>query len=226
MATGISAFEGVRGPESFQLFETMAYLPSSGIRNQAAHLARLSASAAQLFELALDGDDIRAVLRRSLAKTRRQRRVRLTLSSTGEAAVELGPMPAEAGRPVRLVFDTEPVSSSSVWLAHKTTQREVYDTRAARHPDADDVILVNEHGQLTESTIANLAVRLTGTWFTPPVTSGCLPGVERARLVSAGHLTERVLTAGDLRANDGLALVSSLRGWRDATLSRVDNLPE
>ena len=135
-------------------------------------------------------------------------------------------MPAEAGRPVRLVVDTEPVSSSSVWLAHKTTQREVYDTRAARHPDADDVILVNEHGQLTESTIANLAVRLTGTWFTPPVTSGCLPGVERARLVSAGHLTERVLTVGDLRANDGLALVSSLRGWRDATLSRVDNLAD
>jgi hypothetical protein len=162
MATsGEASYGGLRA-QSFELLETMAYLPSSGVRNEAAHLARLSASAAQLFGLALDGDDSRAVLHRSLATTRRPQRVRLTLSSTGEATIELGPMPAEAGRPVRLVVDTEPVSSSSVWLAHKTTQREVYDTRLARHPDADDVILVNEHGQLTESTIANLAVRLRG----------------------------------------------------------------
>ena len=203
---------------SFDLFETMAYLPGYGLRNEAAHIARLSASAFSLFGLALDGNDIRSMLRRSLAGICQQRRVRLTLRSTGELAVELSPVPDAPSRPVRLEVDAEPVSSDSVWLAHKTTRREDYDIRAARHPAADDVLLVNEHGQLTESTIANLAVRLGGTWFTPPVTTGCLPGVERARLVSAGHLTERVLTVGDLRANDGLALVSSLRGWRNATL--------
>ena len=44
-------------------------------------------------------------------------------------------------------------------------------------------ILVNRHGELTETTIANLAVRLDGTWWTPPTSSGCLPGVERGRLL-------------------------------------------
>ena len=90
--------------------------------------------------------------------------------------------------------------------------------RALRHPDAEDVVLVNERGELTETTIANLAVRLDGTWWTPPTTSGCLPGVERARLLDLGRLRERVLHVEDLAAADGLAVVNSLRGRREATL--------
>ncbi len=82
-----------------------------------------------------------------------------------------------------------------------------------------DVVLTNQHGRVTETTIANLAVRLDGTWWTPPVSDGCLPGVERGRLLDEGVLRERSLAPDDLRAADGLAVVSSLRGWRDAVLS-------
>ena len=64
----------------------------------------------------------------------------------------------------------------SPWLQHKTTGRDVYLTRALRHPEADDVVLVNQRGELTETTTANLAVQLDGRWWTPPTTSGCLPG--------------------------------------------------
>jgi para-aminobenzoate synthetase/4-amino-4-deoxychorismate lyase len=107
-----------------------------------------------------------------------------------------------------------------VWLRHKTDHRTPYATRAARHPGADDVVLVNERGEVTETTIANLAVLVGGRWCTPPTASGCLPGVERGRLVEAGVLRERVLSVADLLAADGVALVSSLRGWRPAVLER------
>jgi para-aminobenzoate synthetase/4-amino-4-deoxychorismate lyase len=37
-------------------------------------------------------------------------------------------------------------------------------------------------------------------------------------LLDAGRLLERPLTVPDLARADGLALVSSLRGWRPATV--------
>jgi para-aminobenzoate synthetase/4-amino-4-deoxychorismate lyase len=79
-------------------------------------------------------------------------------------------------------------------------------------------VLVNQRGEVTETSIANLAVRLDGQWWTPPTTCGCLPGVERGRLLDQGRLRERVLHVEDLLAADELAVVSSLRGWREARL--------
>ena len=86
-----------------------------------------------------------------------------------------------------------------------TTRRrggEAYTERADRHPDADDVVLVNERGHVTETTIANLAACLDGRWWTPPLTAGCLPGVERGRLLDAGGCAERDLTVEDLAQAD------------------------
>jgi para-aminobenzoate synthetase/4-amino-4-deoxychorismate lyase len=42
--------------------------------------------------------------------------------------------------------------------------------------------------------------------------------VERGRLLERGRLQERVLTPADLAQATGLAVVSSLRGWRNAIL--------
>jgi para-aminobenzoate synthetase / 4-amino-4-deoxychorismate lyase len=132
--------------------------------------------------------------------------------------VQVAPPPPNPDRPVRLALDEEPVDSASVWLHHKTTRRDAYTVRAARHPGVDDVVLVNERGEITETTIANIAVRLGGRWWTPPATSACLPGVERGRLLELGVLRERVLRPADLGCAEELAVVSSLRGWRRAVL--------
>ena len=109
--------------------------------------------------------------------------------------VDVGPLPRR--RPTARCGSRSTPSRwtpTQVWLRHKTTRRGAYTERAARHPDADDVVLVNERGQVTETTIANLAVRLDGRWWTPPLSAGCLPGVERGRLLDAGELQERALT--------------------------------
>ena len=85
-------------------------------------------------------------------------------------------------------------------------------------PWARFVVLVNQYGELTETTTTKLAVRLDGRWWTPPTTVGSLPGVERTRLLEAGRLHERVLTVDDLHAADELAGLNSLRGRRPARL--------
>jgi para-aminobenzoate synthetase/4-amino-4-deoxychorismate lyase len=112
----------------------------------------------------------------------------------------------------------DPVRSSDPLLFHKTTLRQRFEHARAAHPEADDVLLVNERGEVTESTIANVAVRLDGRWWTPPLDAGLLAGVRRSQLVVDGTLGERPVIVDDLRRAEALALVSSVRGWRDATL--------
>jgi para-aminobenzoate synthetase/4-amino-4-deoxychorismate lyase len=204
-------------PQDFQLLETMAYRPPEGIANREGHLRRLAASA-QYFGFHLEIDEVISTLNQELHAARETSRVRLTVDRQGRISIQLSPMPQRRDAPVRLAIDSEPVHSSDVWLYHKTTRRTPYETRAARHREWDDVIIINERGELTETTIANLAVQIEGRWWTPPLGSGCLPGVERDRLLSEGLLTERVIRLNELGSVHAWALVSSLRGWRAACL--------
>jgi para-aminobenzoate synthetase/4-amino-4-deoxychorismate lyase len=212
----------VHDPAEHRLVETLAFHPDTGLRHRDRHLARLADSAAYL-GFRFDRDAVLAVARHALAGRCAPARVRILLDRAGDVAVEVGELPAASSGPVRLAVDDDPVDATSPWLQHKTTRREIYVARALRHPEADDVVLVNDRGELTETTIANLAVRLDGRWWTPPTTVGCLPGIERARLLGTGRLRERVLHVGDLGAADGLAVLNSLRGWRDAEL--LDRAP-
>lgn len=213
---------------SFDLLETMRCEPDGELRNLDRHLARLVRTA-DYFDVPLDIAALRARLSELgndavAAAADRPRRVRLLVSTDGTARWEIASLdtPSSATRgPVTLAVDAAP-TPASCWTVHKTTRRDHYRAATARHPRADDVILVNEAGDLTETTRATLAVRFGrdagGRWCTPPLSSGCLPGVERQRLVDAGQLTEHDLTPADLDRADGLAVVSSLRGWRPARL--------
>jgi para-aminobenzoate synthetase/4-amino-4-deoxychorismate lyase len=208
------------GRHDHHLLETLAYSPEHGLRNLDRHLARLADSAAY-FGFDWDAARTHEVLRSALSGRTAPARVRIRLTRAGDVSVDLGRLPATTAAPVVLVIDDEPVDSTSVWLRHKTSHREPYASRAARHPEADDVVLVNERGEVTETTIANLAVRIEDRWWTPAAASGCLPGVERERLLESNQLEERVLSIADLRSADELAVVNSLRGWRTAVLHAV-----
>ncbi|MBL1098372.1 aminodeoxychorismate synthase component I [Streptomyces coffeae] len=203
-------------PEEFHLIETFRHRAGSGPRSFDRHLARAADSAAY-FGFAFDAAAVREAVAERLAGEG-DARVRLMLFRDGGAVVDVADLPAADRHPVRLAIDSEPVDSTRCWPHHKTSRRQPYTSRLARHPRADDVVLVNERGELTEACTANLVVRLDNAWWTPPLGGGCLPGVERGRLVETGCLRERTLHPADLFRAEGIALVSSLRGWRPATV--------
>ncbi|GAA5160021.1 aminodeoxychorismate synthase component I [Pseudonocardia eucalypti] len=204
-------------PREFTLRETLGFRTGEGIRHLDAHLARLARSA-DYFGFTCDLAAARTALSEAAAEQAGDAMLRLGLNRDSTVEVEARPLPPSPPGPVRLALEREPIDTRQPWPYHKTSLREPYAERLRRHPDADDVILVNERGELTEATIANLALRLAGRWYTPPLSAGCLPGIERGRLVADGTLTERVLGIPDLAAAEALALVSSVRGWRTAVL--------
>lgn len=211
----------VRRP-GFDLLETLLYRPGAGIHQLREHLDRMRSSAAY-FGFRFDRAGAEDELRRAAAAWGGEgpARLRLTVDRGGRARSTSSPLPATEHGPVRLAVDLEAVDPRDPLLYHKTTHREPYRRRSERHPRADDVLLVNDRGEVTESTIANLAVRIDGRWWTPPLDAGLLAGIERNRLVSEGVLAERPITIGELRTAESLALVSSVRGWRDAELLDV-----
>ncbi|HCO44824.1 MAG TPA: hypothetical protein DIT63_12020, partial [Gammaproteobacteria bacterium] len=115
-------------------------------------------------------------------------RVRLVAQANGNVDVTATPLPWPGPRAWTLALARHPVDSRDSLLYHKTTRRAVYDRARAQRPDVDDVVLWNRRGELTETTVANLAFLRDGVWYTPPVRCGLLPGTYRAALLAAGRL--------------------------------------
>ena len=202
----------------FHLFETMRYESRLGIRNRDHHLARLASSACHL-GFHFDQASVAAELDHRFHPLSHQSdmQVRLRLERDARVGIDVAEAPP-CGLPCAVGLDDDPVDPESWWLFHKTSLREHYDARRSRRPDVDDVIMVNTRGELTEATTANLAIRLDGRWYTPPLDSGCLPGTERARRIAESTLHERILLPADLGRADAIAVLSSLRGSRSATV--------
>jgi para-aminobenzoate synthetase/4-amino-4-deoxychorismate lyase len=198
----------------FELFETMR-AEDGGIRNLERHLRRLHASA-DYFGFAFDGATSRRALEAHAEQSEEPARLRLVLDRRGRPTVTSSSFPPETD-PVLVTLDTaEQVDPTDPMLFHKTTLRRRYEDARARHPDVEDVVLTNLRGEVTESTIANVAARLDGRWWTPPLDSGLLPGTAREALLEDGTIDERILTVAEFMGAEEVALVSDARGWRRA----------
>jgi len=80
----------------------------------------------------------------------------------------------------------------------------------------DEYVLLNERGDIAECTSANIFAVFGSTVCTPPLSSGCLPGVTRALLLSeikvSGYTTvERPLMPADLEKADQVMISSTTR---------------
>ncbi len=201
----------------FELLESMRRDPGEPIRRLDHHVERLRNSAAY-FGFAFDEGEVRAVLDVAGADAGGPVKIRLRLTRAGTIEASSAALERGAPEPIRLALDDVPVDPHDVFLFHKTTVRRRYEDARARHPDADDTLLINTRGQITETSVANVAAKLDGRWWTPPLDAGLLAGTERAALLAEGTLQERAITIDEARAAEALAAFSSLRGWRRASL--------
>lgn len=76
----------------------------------------------------------------------------------------------------------------------------------------DEVLLLNERGEAAELTSANIFTVHGDRVWTPPLSSGCLPGVTRAVLLEIGQVREKTLFPADLESADEVFVSSTTRG--------------
>jgi 4-amino-4-deoxychorismate lyase len=205
----------------FDLIETMRWEPATGFRRFERHLARLYASANE-FGFAYDPERIGEVLRDAVGQPAAALRTRLVLSPDGEVHASTQPYAALPPHKIwNLRVARVRLDSSDPLLRHKTSRREAYMRARAEYQvhQADEVILLNERGEVCEGTITNVFVEDEGLLLTPTVACGLLPGVLRGELLDEGRTREAVLTPDDLTDGRRVFVGNSLRGLIAARLA-------
>lgn len=206
----------------YSLIETMRWEPGEGFVRLDQHLRRLARSADALgFRQAIGAQEaLKGAVSGDVAL-----RVRLTMNFRGRVEVtttEFEPVATDAVWRVMVAQKTR-LKSEDTLYRHKTSRREPYEAARAEFPaDAvDEVLLLNERGELCEGTFTNIFIEgPDGMLLTPPLSSGLLPGILRADLIRERRARNEVLKPKDL-ANRALFVGNSLRG-----LIRAELVPE
>ncbi len=210
-------YEAARRP--LELIETLRWSPKEGFVRLDRHLARMWRSA-EVFEMKFDTVRARKALDASLPPPCEEAlRIRLTLNESGEFACTAVPL-GEAKETWSYVISPHRVSSTDHLARHKTNWREMYDSEHARLAAVcDEVLFLNERGEVVEGSRTNVFVARDGRLLTPPLSSGALDGILRRTLIEEGRCIEAVLSPDDL-ANANVYLGNSLRGLMRAQIAR------
>jgi para-aminobenzoate synthetase/4-amino-4-deoxychorismate lyase len=213
-----------RASQPFELLETLAMVDGA-LREPSAHLGRMARAAAH-FGYPWCPAQVEARLA-ALAQDHPSGawRVRLLLYANGQARAEAFTMPPAPERVRLQLASTAFEAADSEFVRFKTTRRAHYEAVAPARTDIFDTLLWNRHGELTECTRGNIAVRLAGQWLTPALRCGLLDGVGRAHWLRAGRIAEATLRRDDLARAEGLAFINSLRGWIAADLEPKETRP-
>lgn len=199
------------------LIETLRWEPGAGFVRLERHLARLMRSAADLGLSGADGarDALIATLPPSALPGIAPLRIRLELFADGRIDVQAVPFtPLAPDVTWRLKIASTRLASTDPLLRHKTSRRAAYTAARAEIPEAEaeEVLLLNERGELCEGAITSLFLHDgAGILKTPPLTSGLLAGVLRQELLESGKAIEQTLWPEDL-AHGTIFVGNSLRG--------------
>ncbi|MEO7840236.1 MAG: aminodeoxychorismate synthase component I, partial [Anaerolineales bacterium] len=208
-------------PVEFSLLETILWTPNEGFFLREKHLERMLDSA-DYFDYPVSREKIEEYLDQISARFTSSQRVRLLLDRSGAYRSETAPFKLlENHLPLKVCLAKQPIDSDNVFLFHKTTKRDFYESARRDAPDYDDVLLYNELGELTEFTIGNLVVEQDNKLFTPPLSCGVLAGTFRAQLLETDEVTKRTIRVKELKDCTQIFMVNSVRKWQRAEIKLV-----
>jgi branched-chain amino acid aminotransferase len=120
--------------------------------------------------------------------------------------------------PVRLGLREHGRHAASPLAGVKVTSwlNNVWNLAEAQSAGWDEVVLLNERGEVAECTAANIFCVRGGKVMTPPLSSGCLEGVTRDTLLDIAHASgisanEQTLTPEDLYGAEEVFISSTNR---------------
>lgn len=183
----------------------------------ARHLRRLSGSAAALSLGALDLELVERAAREVLHGSAPSRaRLRLLWGRSASGGSHLSVRLSELGAPapsVRVITPSVRRTSGALLGGHKSTHyaENLLAGAEARRAGADEALLLNESGRLSEGTGSNVFYVVAGELRTPSLRSGCLPGIGRELVLEWCGASEVDEPAAVAQGADELFLTSSTR---------------
>jgi para-aminobenzoate synthetase/4-amino-4-deoxychorismate lyase len=206
--------------EPLGLFETIRLEQGQAYRLEM-HLDRISQSAKEL-KIKFDSSKARSLIQEACSQLNKNSiyRLRLDLSAEGLLSVKTAVIQDLQPGPILwasdlLATDTTMLSTDKL-LGHKVTRRKLYDQAwlAAEKLGSFDALFINEKGFVTEGGRSNVFIKKDDRWLTPPLASGCLPGVMRSELLSDTkyQAVEQNITRAEVLSAEEVIFTNALRG--------------
>ena len=114
-------------------------------------------------------------------------------------------------KPAKLavVADSEIVESIS--LKTYPYEHRLVLLEQAQQSGCDEIICINEGGEVTEGAVSNFLFRMDGKWITTPLSSGVLPGIQRGIVIERCGVSVKQIFKSELDKVDAAFVISSLK---------------
>ncbi len=127
--------------------------------------------------------------------------------------------PYEEKRSFRALLSSFTRNERSPLISHKTlnSYENFLARREAIQEGYDEAILLNRRSEVAEGAFSNIFLVKGETLLTPPLSSGCFPGITRRKILEIARrekveVKETFLTLRDLEQAEGIFFTSSLMG--------------
>lgn len=171
------------------------------------HLERLT-KASRYFAYPFDPEELRQKIEEECqaCDSHQDYRLRISLSKSGEMKLSrqiLTPFSPSFCK-AKLCLQEADLNQSFTYF--KTTHRPHLSL------GEQEKIYHNNSGELLETSIGNLVLKINGKLYTPPISLGILPGIYRQHLLETGQVKEKIMTLADLNQAEAIYGCNAVRG--------------
>ena len=139
-------------------------------------------------------------------------RLRISLSKSGEIEVDRQILTPLSPSFCQAQLCLQEANLQQAFTYFKTTHRPHLSL------GEQEKIYHNTRGELLETSIGNLVLKIAGKLYTPPIRLGILPGIYRQHLLETGQLEEKVLTLADLAQAEAIYGCNAVRGLYELSM--------
>lgn len=177
------------------------------------HLERLT-KASRYFAYPFDPENLRQKIEKEcqVCDVNQDYRLRISLSKSGEIELSRQILTPLSPSFCQAKLCLQKADLQQAFTYFKTTHRPHLTL------GKQEIIYHNAAGELLETSIGNLVLKIDGKLYTPPINLDILPGIYRQHLLETGQVEEKVLTVLDLNHAEAIYGCNAVRGLYELTL--------
>ena len=196
----------------FQLITT-GKISQKNLLFEEQHLERLT-KASRYFSYPFDPKKLRQKIEKECqaCDSHQDYRMRISLSKSGEMELSLQILTPLSPSFCKAKLCQQEADLNQAFTYFKTTHRPHLTL------GKQEIIYHNVAGELLETSIGNLVLKIAGKLYTPPINLGILPGIYRQHLLETGQVKEKIMTLADLNQAEAVYGCNAVRGLYELTL--------
>ena len=177
------------------------------------HLERLT-KASRYFAYPFDPEELRQKIEEECqgCDVNQDYRLRITLSKSGEMELSRQILTPLSPTFCQAKLCLQEADLQTPFTYFKTTHRPHLSL------GKQEIIYHNAAGELLETSIGNLVLKINGKLYTPPINLGILSGIYRQHLLGKGQVEEKILTLADLNQAEAVYGCNAVRGLYELLL--------